>query len=96
MRSCNDSCIGVAAIAEGGDGRVTLCVCLCPAQLYIKHACDTVKVDSNWGRVFYTNLWSSVPCPAATSCANLSRGDRRWLCLAVGPSSWTRPTDAPL
>ena len=25
-------------------------------QLYIKHAVDTVKMRSNWGRVFYTNL----------------------------------------
>ena len=29
-------------------------------QLYIKHAVDTVKMRSNWGRVFYTNLWASV------------------------------------
>ena len=27
-------------------------------QLYIKHAVDTVQVESNWGRVFYTNLWA--------------------------------------
>jgi len=29
-------------------------------QLYIKHAVDTVEVRSNWGRVFYTNLWASM------------------------------------
>jgi hypothetical protein len=29
-------------------------------QLYIKHAVDNVQVRSNWGRVFYTNLWASV------------------------------------
>ena len=29
-------------------------------QLYIKHAVDTVKMQSNWGRVYYTNLWASV------------------------------------
>jgi len=29
-------------------------------QLYIKFAVDTVKMKSNWGRVFYTNLWASV------------------------------------
>lgn len=30
-------------------------------QIYIKHAVDTVKMDSNWGRVFYTNLLSCIP-----------------------------------
>ena len=29
-------------------------------QLYIKFAVDTVKMKSNWGRVFYTNLWASI------------------------------------
>jgi len=29
-------------------------------QLYIKHAVDNVQVRSNWGRVFYTNLWASL------------------------------------
>jgi len=29
-------------------------------QLYIKHAVDSVPVRSNWGRVFYTNLWASI------------------------------------
>ena len=29
-------------------------------QLYIKHAVDSLVVESNWGRVFYTNLWASV------------------------------------
>ena len=28
--------------------------------MYIKYAVDTVEVKSNWGRVFYTNLWASV------------------------------------
>ena len=32
-----------------------------PTQVYIKHAVDNVKMDSNWGRVFYTNLLASVP-----------------------------------
>eukprot|EP00908_Phaeocystis_cordata_P004499 Transcript_14879.p2 GENE.Transcript_14879~~Transcript_14879.p2 ORF type:complete len:318 (-),score=164.82 Transcript_14879:1463-2416(-) len=31
----------------------------CFDQVYIKHAVDTVEVKSNWGRVFYTNLWAS-------------------------------------
>ena len=35
-------------------------VIFCFDQLYIKHAVDNVKVDSNWGRVFYTNLWANV------------------------------------
>ena len=30
-------------------------------QLYIKHVCEKVKVNSNWGRVYYTNLMSSIP-----------------------------------
>ena len=30
-------------------------------QIYIKRICDVVKMDSNWGRVFYTNLLSSLP-----------------------------------
>jgi len=29
-------------------------------QLYIKYAVDNVKVRSNWGRVFYTNLWATL------------------------------------
>ena len=33
----------------------------CFDQIYIKHAVDTVKMDSNWGRVYYTNLLSSTP-----------------------------------
>ena len=32
----------------------------CFDQLYIKHVVDTVSVRSNWGRVFYTNLWSAI------------------------------------
>uniref|UniRef100_A0A7S0LP39 Sugar phosphate transporter domain-containing protein n=1 Tax=Coccolithus braarudii TaxID=221442 RepID=A0A7S0LP39_9EUKA len=32
----------------------------CFDQLYIKHAVDSTVVDSNWGRVFYTNLWASL------------------------------------
>jgi GDP-mannose transporter len=30
-------------------------------QIYIKHAVDTVKMESNWGRVYYTNFLSSIP-----------------------------------
>ena len=33
----------------------------CFDQIYIKHVCDNVKMDSNWGRVYYTNLLSSCP-----------------------------------
>uniref|UniRef100_A0A7S4F6F9 Sugar phosphate transporter domain-containing protein n=1 Tax=Chrysotila carterae TaxID=13221 RepID=A0A7S4F6F9_CHRCT len=32
----------------------------CFDQLYIKHMVDSTAVESNWGRVFYTNLWASV------------------------------------
>jgi GDP-mannose transporter len=30
-------------------------------QIYIKHVVDTVKMDSNWGRVYYCNLLASFP-----------------------------------
>ena len=30
-------------------------------QIYIKHAVDTVRMESNWGRVFYTNLLACAP-----------------------------------
>ena len=32
----------------------------CFDQVYIKHAVDSVPVESNWGRVFYTNFWASL------------------------------------
>ena len=35
-------------------------IIFCFDQLYIKHAVDHVEVESNWGRVFYTNLWSCL------------------------------------
>jgi len=41
-------------------------VIFCFDQLYIKHAVDTVEVDSNWGRVFYTNLWACIIAGAIT------------------------------
>lgn len=39
----------------------------CFDQLYIKHAVDTVKMRSNWGRVFYTNLWASLMLAVMTA-----------------------------
>lgn len=33
----------------------------CFDQVYIKHAVETVKMESNWGGVFYTNLLASIP-----------------------------------
>jgi hypothetical protein len=38
----------------------------CFDQLYIKFAVDGTAVDSNWGRVFYTNLWASLLAGAIT------------------------------
>ena len=35
-------------------------VIFCFDQLYIKYAVDSVEVESNWGRVFYTNLWACM------------------------------------
>ena len=34
-------------------------VIFCFDQLYIKHVVDVVTFKSNWGRVFYCNLWAS-------------------------------------
>jgi GDP-mannose transporter len=33
----------------------------CIDQIYLKHVADTVKMESNWGRVFYSNLLSCGP-----------------------------------
>ena len=36
-------------------------VIFCMDQIYLKHVIDTVKMDSTWGRVFYSNFLASVP-----------------------------------
>jgi len=33
----------------------------CCDQIYLKHITNTVKMESNWGRVFYSNLLASIP-----------------------------------
>jgi len=33
----------------------------CLDQIYLKHITNTVKMQSNWGRVFYSNLLASLP-----------------------------------
>jgi len=33
----------------------------CFDQIYLKHAADTVKMKSNWGKVYYSNLLACVP-----------------------------------
>jgi len=33
----------------------------CVDQVYLKHIINTVKMDSNWGRVFYSNLLAAIP-----------------------------------
>merc|ERR1712072_455666 len=33
----------------------------CMDQIYLKHVADTVKMESNWGRVLYSNLLSCLP-----------------------------------
>mmetsp|Transcript_8596 Transcript_8596/g.10840 ORF Transcript_8596/g.10840 Transcript_8596/m.10840 type:complete len:308 (-) Transcript_8596:169-1092(-) len=33
----------------------------CLDQIYLKHITNTVKMDSNWGRVYYSNLLASAP-----------------------------------
>eukprot|EP00928_Gymnodinium_smaydae_P090976 TRINITY_DN74684_c0_g1_i1.p1 TRINITY_DN74684_c0_g1~~TRINITY_DN74684_c0_g1_i1.p1 ORF type:complete len:340 (-),score=55.78 TRINITY_DN74684_c0_g1_i1:41-1021(-) len=36
-------------------------VLFCTDQIYLKHVVDTVKMESTWGRVYYSNLLSCVP-----------------------------------
>jgi GDP-mannose transporter len=36
-------------------------VIFCMDQIYLKHVTNTVKMDSNWGRVFYSNLLAAIP-----------------------------------
>lgn len=38
-------------------------------QVYLKHVVDNVKMESNWGRVYYSNL---LPCPLLTSMSLFS------------------------
>ncbi|KAL7537104.1 hypothetical protein ACHAWF_005661 [Thalassiosira exigua] len=33
----------------------------CLDQIYLKHVTNTVKMKSNWGRVFYSNFLASIP-----------------------------------
>lgn len=33
----------------------------CVDQIYLKHVTNTVKMQSNWGRVFYSNFLASIP-----------------------------------
>jgi len=36
-------------------------VIFCMDQIYLKHIINTVKMDSTWGQVFYSNFLASVP-----------------------------------
>jgi GDP-mannose transporter len=36
-------------------------VMFCIDQIYLKHITNTVKMDSNWGRVYYSNLLAAFP-----------------------------------
>jgi len=36
-------------------------VVFCTDQIYLKHITNTVKMDSNWGRVYYSNLLAAIP-----------------------------------
>ncbi|KAJ1456882.1 hypothetical protein M885DRAFT_516441 [Pelagophyceae sp. CCMP2097] len=36
-------------------------VIFCLDQIYLKHITNTVKMDSNWGHVIYSNLLASIP-----------------------------------
>mmetsp|Transcript_6063 Transcript_6063/g.19760 ORF Transcript_6063/g.19760 Transcript_6063/m.19760 type:complete len:322 (-) Transcript_6063:199-1164(-) len=33
----------------------------CLDQIYLKHVTNTVKMESNWGRVYYSNLLAAIP-----------------------------------
>jgi len=54
----------------------------CFDQVYIKHAVDSVKMESNWGRVFYCNLLASIPL-IPSSYAELMSGKMEWTVNSV-------------
>ena len=60
----------------------------CFDQLYIKHAVDSVKVESNWGRVFYTNLWAFMLTAGMTAATEPDvLRDFRWSIESVAALS---------
>merc|ERR1712072_212943 len=57
-------------------------------QIYIKHAVDGVKMDSNWGRVYYTNMIASAPLLLSSSREYAaSLGAMAWSVQSVGALS---------
>lgn len=41
-------------------------IIFCLDQVYLKHVTNTVNMESNWGRVLYSNLLASIPLATAT------------------------------
>jgi len=56
-------------------------------QVYIKYACDTVKMN-NWGRVFYTNLLSCVPVTLLLLGFQEDQEFATWLDTKASPNAW--------
>lgn len=51
-----------AAFVVRGYAFCALWYCIfCVDQVYLKHITNTVKMESNWGRVLYSNLLASIP-----------------------------------
>lgn len=51
-----------AAARAGGYAFCGLWYCIfCCDQVYLKHVTTSVEMDSNWGRVLYSNFLASVP-----------------------------------
>ena len=57
-------------------------------QVYIKYACDTVKM-SNWGRVYYTNLLSCIPVGVLMVLFREDRDFSDWLSNNASVEAWT-------
>jgi GDP-mannose transporter len=57
-------------------------------QVYIKYACDTVKMN-NWGRVYYTNLLSCVPVTILLVLFREDLAFNDWLASRASLEAWT-------
>lgn len=56
-------------------------------QVYIKYACNTVKMN-NWGRVYYTNLLSCVPVTGLMIAFGETMEFQEWLGTNPSPEAW--------
>ena len=56
-------------------------------QVYIKYACDTVKMN-NWGRVYYTNLLSCLPVSVLLILFREDKDFNTWLDTKADGYAW--------